>query len=207
MTLRNQSKTESLLSPQEVEALRKARASGESARLSPQAAAQLFSLYLQGYSVSDLVKQNPNYGSLGLGLIVRARIEYNWDEEREKYIQSLMSSVRQTVEKVTLESIQFASDGMAVFHRLAGDRFKKYLQTGDVSTLGDFRDMSFKNYKDFVELLQKLTGQDIQKQKSEITVLQQPSERTVVAESIADRPIEASEAAVLLSLMADKGSE
>jgi hypothetical protein len=161
---------------------------------------------LQGYSVSDLVKQNPNYGSLGLGLIVRARIECNWDEEREKYIQSLMSSVRQTVEKVTLESIQFASDGMAVFHRLAGDRFKKYLQTGDASTLGDFRDMSFKNYKDFVELLQKVTGQDIQKQRAEITVTQTPAERTVVAEPVPDRPIEASEAAVLLSLMADKGN-
>lgn len=71
-----------------------------------------------------------------------------------------MTQVQAAVTKSTLEGLQFASDGMAVFHRLVGDKFRRYLQTGDPKDLGDMENMGFKTYKDLVELLQKLTGQE-----------------------------------------------
>ena len=157
-------RAESFLSPKELDAVRKL-GNGPTSRLSPATAAQLFALYLQGYDTDEIVRMNPNYGSQGLGLIARARVEYNWDEERDRHVRSLMATIRSTVEKVTLEGVQFASDGMAVYHKLVGDRFRSFLQSGKPDDLGDLRDMSFKTYKDFVTLLQTLTGQDAEKKQ------------------------------------------
>ena len=151
------SRAESVLTPKELEALNKIV--GTQSKLSPAIAAQFFGLFLQGYTTERIANQNPTYGAIGLGLIVRARIELNWDEERDRHVRELMLGVRQAVEKTTLEGVMFSNDGMAVYHKLIGDRFRKYLQTGDPKALGEFEHMSFKVYKDFVELFQKLTGQ------------------------------------------------
>ena len=145
-----------LLNERESEALRRL---GEAAdrRLSPASAAQFFSLFLQGYGTEEIARQNPALGGQGLGLIVRARLEYDWDAEREKHTRDLMSATRLALEKATLDGIQFASDGMAVFHRMVGDRFRKYLQTGDSDHLGDLKDMSLRTYRAFVDLLKELS--------------------------------------------------
>jgi hypothetical protein len=155
-------KAPDVLSPRELEAARKL---GSADKLSPQTAAQLFVLYCQGYDSEQIATQNPSYGSKGLGLIARARIEFDWDGEKSRYLQGLMSKVRETVEKSTMESIQFASDGMAVFHKMAGTKFRKYLQTGNSDDLGEFANLTFKQYRDFVSLLQTLTGQDQEKHR------------------------------------------
>lgn len=100
-------------------------------------------------------------------MVARACIEYDWATEKTKYLQDLMSKVRETVEKSTMEGIQFCADGMAAYQRLAGTKFRKYLQTGDPKELGEFAEMSFKTYRDFVSLLQTLTGQNKDKHKVE----------------------------------------
>lgn len=150
---------------------------------------------------------------MALGLIARARIEYDWDTERDRYVRNLMSGVRSSIEKATMEGIQFATDGMAVFHRLAGNRFRRYLQTGDDNELGDFKDMSFKTYRDLVSLLQTLTGKEApQPQKmpiAEIVVRNetpQPQGSTPELTLHDDRPVSAAEAAAMLQLFSgEKG--
>jgi hypothetical protein len=133
--------------------------------LSLHTSAQFFLLYLQGYSVADIVKVNPSFGSLGLGLVLRARIDHGWDLQKEQYVASLMTQVRETVQKTQLEAIRFASDGMAVYHKMVGDKYRRYLQTGNLEDLGDLAYMSFKQYKEFAELTLKLTGQKVDKQE------------------------------------------
>lgn len=128
--------------------------------LSPATATKFFSLFLQGYGCVDIARTNPEFGGLGLGLISRARVDFDWDSERDVYIRTMMELMRTKAEKATLEGIQFASDGMAVFHKLVGDRFRRFLQTGDENELGEFRTMSFKMYREFVGLFTKLTGKD-----------------------------------------------
>lgn len=174
-------------------------------KLSPQTAAQFFGLFLSGYSTYQIYKQNPNFGVNGWGLIVKARIEYDWDIEREKYIKSLMDQTRQAAEKSVLEGIQFASDGMAVFHKMMGGRFRRYLQTGNEEELGDFKDMTFRSYREFVDLLQKLTGTDGKKSTG---VEHTPVVRTVEdgpaganLEPATDTPMSAAQAMQMLGML------
>jgi hypothetical protein len=192
----NGEKAEKLLNEKELAAYRKYAESAKPA-LSPSTAAQFYALFLQAYTCEDILNQNP---ALGLGIIVKARIEHDWDLQRDQHTKVLMESVGTMVKKATLESIQFAHDGMAVFHRLAGTRFKKYLQTGEERDLGDWKDMSFKTYREFVELIQKLTGQDVSKQQMSGEI-RHVVESTVDDALPADRPVSSLEAAGLLKLL------
>ena len=192
-------RAEDLLNPKEREALKRV-GTNPANKLAPATAAEFFALFLQGYSCEKIAEQNPNFGSLGLGLIVRARIEHNWDLERDKHIQDLMVGAKQALEKSTLDAIQFTSDGMAVFHKLVGNRFRKYLQTGDEECLGDFRDMSFKSYRDFVALLKTLTASNTaaaETPRMGVEVVDNESAGTT-SES---RPVTSGEAADLLALL------
>jgi len=166
-----------VLDAKELEAVKRL---GSADRFSPQTVAQLFVLYCQGYDAAAIAAQNPNYGAKALGMIARARLEYDWDEEKRRYLQGLMAKVRETVEKSTMEGVQFASDGMAVFHRLAGTKFRKYLQTGNPEDLGEFADMTFRQYRDFVGLLQTLTGQGQEKHKLEGEIVHKVEEKDYV---------------------------
>ena len=162
-------------------------------------------MFLQGYSVEEILRQNPNYGVLGLGLVTRARIEHDWDAQREKYIAELMSNVRHTVEKATLESIQLAADGIAVYHKLVGDKFKRFLQSGDLSDLGDMKDMSFKQFKDMVFIIKELTSNPVTSNSAagvrtiDSNVVE--AQVTVAPELPSDRPATPEETAQLLQFL------
>ncbi len=131
--------------------------------LSPSVQAQLFSLYLNGTSCEEIAKLNPNFS---LGMIVRARVEGLWDERRDAHLESLFSGVRERVQQVQMESVVFTSDLLSSANKMFGDKLKKYLQTGDERELGALRIDSLKQYRDAVDLLMKLTGQD---KKIEVT--------------------------------------
>jgi hypothetical protein len=99
-----------------------------------------------------------------LGIIVKARIDFDWDGKKEEYINNLFSTIKEKTTQTQLEAIEFSATSMAVFHKLWNTRFKKFLQTGDESELGDLKNMSFKVYKEISEGLLKLTGQDKKQQ-------------------------------------------
>jgi hypothetical protein len=65
-----------------------------------------------------------------------------------------------------MESVMFSADLLASANKMFGDKLKKYIQTGDERELGTLKIDSLKQYRDAVELLLKLTGQD---KKVEIT--------------------------------------
>jgi len=151
---------EKLLSEREQEAYNKYMHE-RGAPLAPSTAAKFFELYLNGHGCSEIQKLNPSFP---LGLIVKARLDYEWDRARQDYILDLMKGIRTKVQQSQLEAIAFAADAMSTFHKLAGDKFKKFLQTGDASELGEYK-FNFRNYKEFVEMLMKMTGQDSVKSK------------------------------------------
>jgi hypothetical protein len=146
------------LNLREQSALDEYRASGKPP-LSPRTSAELLALYLNGYTCEELAKLHP---TLGLGIIVQARCEHKWDIEKDAYVEALMSSARQTVTKAQLEAIRFAADGVSVYHKLVGNKFRSFLRNGQEEELSGF-EMSFANYQKFIALLMQLTGQDEKK--------------------------------------------
>ena len=128
--------------------------------LAASAQAQLYQLFLNGKTCEEIARLNPN---LSLGLIVRARVDGCWDEKRDAHIGSLLDGVRERVQHTQLEAVNFACDLLSAVHKLQGDRLKKYLQTGDPNELKELGPLSLKTYRDVVEMLLKLTGQDKEK--------------------------------------------
>lgn len=145
-----------LLTPEEKKALKLYRAKNDPP-LAPQIQMQLFELYLNGSSCEEIQRLNPN---VPLGMIVRARIDGDWDRRLSDYRDRLLTEVRTRVEQVQVESVMFTADMLAAANKMNGDKLKKFIQTGDSRELGDLNITSLKQYRDAVELLLKLTGQD-----------------------------------------------
>lgn len=145
-----------LLSPEETRALKLYMKKGDPP-LSPRLQGELFSLYLNGSTTEEIAKLNPN---LSLGMIVRAKVEGLWDQRLDAHRNHLLSTIRDRVQQVQMESIGLTADMLAAANKSFGDKFKRYLQTGDESVLGTLKIDSLKQYRDAVDLLLKLTGQD-----------------------------------------------
>jgi hypothetical protein len=148
------------LSPVELEAYNKYVDKG-GAPLSPGVQAQLFSLYLHGDSCEDIADLNKNFS---LGMIVKAKVDGLWEQKREVHLRELLDSVKDRVTQAQLESAIFATDLLAATHKIHSKRFKRAIQTGDEKELGDMAITSIKQYRDAVDLLLKVTGQDTKQQ-------------------------------------------
>lgn len=156
-----QEKGESVLTDKEALALSDHLArNADAPPLSPLTAAQLYALFLNGQTCEEIAELNPGYT---LGMVVQARLENDWDIRRKEYTESLMDNVGQRAKQVQLEAVHFIADALSVMHRKHGDKFKKYLQTGDESHLGGhlsfIGSMGIKHYKVLIELLKEATGQ------------------------------------------------
>lgn len=181
-------KVELALTPKEQEAYKKYMESGK-APLAASTAANFFQLYLQGHTTEEIAKLNPAFG---LGIIVRAKVEHSWDKQRLEHTEYLLDNIRQVVQTTQLEAVQFVAEGLAVYRKMVGEKFQRYLQSGKVEDLGEHKDMSFKTYKDLLEMLLKLTGQEPAK-KVQGVVEHRHTVETPQAQRI-DRPMAAEDA-------------
>jgi hypothetical protein len=145
-----------LLSPEESRAYRLYLKKNDPP-LAPRIQAELFSLYLNGSSTEEIAALNPNFS---LGMIVRAKVDGLWDMRREEHLDRLLSTVKDRAMQVQLESVVLTSDMLASANKMFGNKFKKFLQTGDDKELGTLKIDSLKQYRDAVDLFMKLTGQD-----------------------------------------------
>ena len=127
--------------------------------LAPDTQAKLFKLFLNGKTTSEIQRLNPQFS---FGQVVNARIQGEWDRRYEDHVNELLDNTASRVRQVTLESINFVCDLLSVTHQMHGDCIKKFLQTGNPDDLGGLQINSLQGYKQVVELLQKLTGQDKQ---------------------------------------------
>lgn len=119
--------------------------------------ARLYELWLQGSTLEQILELNPG---LNKGVVLRARVEGLWDERRETYLADLMSNAQDRVKLVALESVNFMGLLLAVANKQHGEKLRRYLQTGDPKELGAFDIQSIKQYKEVIEMLTKITGQD-----------------------------------------------
>lgn len=160
--------------PQELLTLREKTAydytlSHKEAFLSPVLADQLYRLFESGKTCEEIKDLNKG---LTLGSIVRARIDHGWDERRFAYFESLKDRARGQAQQLALESLNFLGDFLTAFHRHDKEKLQRFIQTGDEEELGGAlitTGASLKTYQSVVELLMKLTGQDVSKVKVDVS--------------------------------------
>jgi hypothetical protein len=133
--------------------------------LSPDTQAKLFSLFLNGVNCLEIVRLNRG---ISLGQVIAARVEGRWDEKRQQHVEDLLKETRQRIQQTTLESVDFVASQLAAAHKLYGDKVKKFLQTGDEADLGGFSISGWKTYREALELLKLVTGQDTKKVQGEV---------------------------------------
>ena len=151
------------LDPEEKEVYTRYMASGKPP-VSPATAQQFYNLYLRGCSAKDIQAMNPSFD---LGMIVRAKMDNDWDLKRKDYTEGLVDRIQETVQASQLESVQFVSLWAAAFNKLNGDKLRRFVQTGKEEDLGDLKgQMTLKAYQQTLELLLRLTGQDKDKNVS-----------------------------------------
>ncbi len=127
--------------------------------LSPSIAAKLYALYLNCNSLTEVAELN---SELGLGTIVNSAVEDKWNLRRQEYLENLYRSASDRMLQTAAEGASFVATALAVAHKKHGEKMKKYLQTEDPEWLkgSAFEISSMRAYKEAVDILMKLTGQD-----------------------------------------------
>ena len=170
--------------------------------IAPSTQAQMFNLYLQGTDCEGIRKFTNGFT---LGQIVAAKVIGQWDLRRQEHTDTLLNGVRARVQQIGLESIVFISDALAATHKHHGEKFKKYLLTGNEEDLGDAPvGYSIKQYKDLLEMLMKATGMDKDKESTvnNYTMVQSPVSSPVYDAKVG--PAKATDAARFLEELADE---
>ncbi len=125
--------------------------------LSPTKQAQFFELYLNGKTLDEIHRTNP---AIPFGAIVMACVDGDWHSRRVSHVDSLLNAIRGRLQQIQVESVGFIVDALAVTHKLYGDAFQRFLQTGDKKELEGFEISSLNQYKTALQVLQILTGRD-----------------------------------------------
>lgn len=165
-------------SQKELELLKRAETEG-SKPISTSLSLQMLSLFLEGYSCNEIAKQNKGLAEID---VIVCRKKYNWDEQRDTYVYDLTCQVREKLTKSKLESIEWATNALAVFHKSEKDQQLKYLQTGKEEDKPEMMIKSPGAYKQMQEILQKITGEDrITKVTTDSTLKVEGTIQTVAA--------------------------
>ncbi len=142
--------------------LQKFRTGGsETYPLAESVADGMFQLYVQGRTLKEIFKLNPQYG---FGQIVYAAAERNWDAQRQQRRAEAMDRAKERASGALADSVELVSDMLAAETKLHADNLARFLQTGDKDQLGSALSMTtIRNLKELSDLLLKLTGQENKK--------------------------------------------
>lgn len=138
--------------------------------IAPTLSAQMFALYLEGYSCSEIAKQNKPFSE---GDILFCRKKFSWDDEKDRYAFDLQKQMRDKLVKTKFEAIEFLTNKLTVIHKAAREQTLRYMQTGKAEDLPKDWELTPSGYKAIFETIQKVTGEDrVSKQeiRSESTV-------------------------------------
>lgn len=120
-------------------------------------AIKMYELFLNSYTTEEIFRVNGQ--QYPLGMIVDARLRYDWDDRRNSQIESMYSNIENKILRVKNEAVSNLADLLAAAHKIWGDKVKMFLQEGDPALLqGIGLDPSnMKNYKEILAMLSTLT--------------------------------------------------
>ena len=159
--------------------------------IAPSTQAKMFELFLQGKELEEIRRLNPGFS---LGAIAAARLQGGWDQQRDQHLQDLLGKVRGRVQQSFLETVDLFCDLLAAKNKVHRDKVLKFIQSGDERELADLNLGGMKGYKDIIEGLAKLTGQDQNRKVSGSVTLQVETPR-------ANQPMAPADAAAIISAL------
>lgn len=142
-----------------------------------------FRLFLQGISCSEIARINKLY----LGQVVHARVQHHWDEKRREHVEDLLRESMKQLQQTKAESFSMITALIASVNQKLGDLIKRRLQ-GEEVDLGEFEVNGVKGYKELLNVMKMITGED-QKQTAEVHHVHE-----VVPGAAIDRPFTTVEA-------------
>jgi hypothetical protein len=119
--------------------------------------AQMMALYLEGYSCASIAKANPPFTEVD---ILYCRKKYDWDSQKERYMEELASRTRERLLKHKLEAIEFITNQLSVVHKSENEKMMRYMQTGKEEDKPETFVTGSTSYKTLIEILQKITGEE-----------------------------------------------
>lgn len=128
--------------------------------LSPVTADQLYSLFETGRSCEEIQALNKG---ISLGIVVRARIDFEWDDRRDAHFEALRLQARTYAQNLTLESVAFLGDLLNAFHKHDRAKFQRFIQTGNAEEFAGallLTSANLKTYQGLLDMVMKITGQD-----------------------------------------------
>lgn len=151
--------TEPNLTEWEFEQYSKWRRSKDTSPLAISTALKMYEMFLLGHSCEEIYRANDQ--KFPLGMILDARLRYEWDRRRSAYLDQLFGEVGIAVKQRQVEGAMFLGDVLAAAHQQFGDKVKKFLQTKDPNDLpAELKVTSITTYKMVIDALMKITGQD-----------------------------------------------
>lgn len=169
-------------------------------QLATETAMSFFGLFLNGYGVDEIHRMNPAFP---VEAIHWARLRFDWDGKREKYLGQLHEKIISKVTKAQLETTNLMTDMLTVTTKKYGDKLKRYLQTGNEKDLGGAIEVdSIGQLLKLVDGLQKITGQSNTKNhRHDHRVIEEKKvDITVGGESVSE--LNEEEASTILSMLA-----
>jgi hypothetical protein len=158
---------EQRFSQRELKLLEEVKESG-ARPISATLAAEMYHLFLEGYSCGEIAKQNL---PLTEGDVLYCRSRFKWDDEKDLYAFELQRRVKEKLMKTKLESLEFLSNTLAASHKYHNQKLLKYLQSGKDEDKPENLISGTTSYKAIIETIAKLTGEDrIQKIESKSSV-------------------------------------
>lgn len=118
---------------------------------------QLYNLFIEGYSCKEIAALNPGLSEKD---IIYYRFRNAWDRQREEYSLKLKGQIHEKMIKQKLESVEFLTNMLAVYHKDQRAKMLRYLQTGKEEDRPETWITGSTSYKSIVEVLQKITGED-----------------------------------------------
>jgi hypothetical protein len=125
--------------------------------IAPDVREQLFQLYLNGKSLSEIRNLNSGFS---MGQVVDAAVTGDWNVLRQEYLVTVQERAQGRLRQIACESVDFIADHIAATHKFQGDKIRKYLQTGKVEDLDGINLGSLQQYKSLIDMLVKITGND-----------------------------------------------
>lgn len=118
-------------------------------------ATQFYNLFIEGLTCREIAQRNKPIQERD---ILYLRWKNQWDQKRMEALNVLIQRVSQKLTKGKLEAADFLTTLASAYHKQYADQLLKYLQTGKEEDKPDFP--SLKYYKEIIELLNKITGED-----------------------------------------------